>query len=534
MSKVFNMVGGGGGPAASIFVTGLSETDTVTATKGSKTLTGKWTQKSNPLAHGLPDGYTELTYIESTGTQYIDTEVNGAGTLRFEVDCVTNNDVSSSNFGTIFGLRSNSDYNSAYDYALNTYPATEGGSFQSGKANGATCVNPRFVTGERCKISYLGDIFTSSNGTETSYAASDFTSSYNITVFAKNVAGTIKEYGKTIIYSLKLYSESTLIRNFIPSKRNSDSVIGLYDLVTSTFFENAGTGTFTAGAEVPQTIDGFLISKIKDFGTWTVNATNGTNTATQDVLVDVITEYVIYMELKNYLMLYDFGDECEDVTGGWTDGLLNDNNNIYPYLRYIRTQLRIDASEYTKCAINVSFGNSTDIGGNGILVGDTPPNVQSWRALNPSDIQTSGLSVHNMNANEGYFHIGVDNGTMTSNSVTKNQNNIYVYTRSGSSFVRELYMYNFALCKQDDWLTLCTKAGITAPSDLATLIADTTSIAAILANEEAVKFAVSNCTGDFMVSFVASSACLTALTSSPYESVIRANRHWAKFLAMVQ
>ena len=60
---------------------------------------------------------------------------------------------------------------------------------------------------------------------------------------------------------------------------------------------NAGTGTFTAGPEVPQTIDGFLIKSIRDLGTWTVTATDGSNTATQDVLVDVITEYEIEMSL---------------------------------------------------------------------------------------------------------------------------------------------------------------------------------------------------------------------------------------------
>ena len=35
---------GAGGEKASITVTGLSETDTVTATNGSKTITGVWTQ----------------------------------------------------------------------------------------------------------------------------------------------------------------------------------------------------------------------------------------------------------------------------------------------------------------------------------------------------------------------------------------------------------------------------------------------------------------------------------------------------------
>ena len=75
MSKVFNMVGGGGGATASIFVKGLSQTDTVTATNGSKTKVGVWTQILNP-AYVVPDGYTQLEYIESSGTQYIDTEIS--------------------------------------------------------------------------------------------------------------------------------------------------------------------------------------------------------------------------------------------------------------------------------------------------------------------------------------------------------------------------------------------------------------------------------------------------------------------------
>lgn len=60
----------------------------------------------------------------------------------------------------------------------------------------------------------------------------------------------------------------------------------------------------------------WLIDGLRDLGTWTVTATNGTQTVTQDVLVDVITEYEITMAYRFYL--YNEGDECEDVTGGWT------------------------------------------------------------------------------------------------------------------------------------------------------------------------------------------------------------------------
>jgi hypothetical protein len=38
------------------------------------------------------------------------------------------------------------------------------------------------------------------------------------------------------------------VRHYIPSK-NYNNEIGLYDLVTNTFFVNSGTGYFTAGSE---------------------------------------------------------------------------------------------------------------------------------------------------------------------------------------------------------------------------------------------------------------------------------------------
>jgi hypothetical protein len=57
------------------------------------------------------------------------------------------------------------------------------------------------------------------------------------------------------------------------------------------------------------------ITGIGDKGMWTVTATNGDETKTQDVLVDGAFEYEIEMYFK--LWLYREGDECEDVTGGW-------------------------------------------------------------------------------------------------------------------------------------------------------------------------------------------------------------------------
>ena len=308
-------VGGLGGPAASIKVMGMSQSDTVTAAMGSKTKTAKWVTVPNPALHGLPDGYTELESIESTGTQYIDTGVNVDNNLGVEMDFVNKSPISTTKgeFGSFFGgcklLNSSinirvwigtiktGSYAGVFDWNLTTY-------------NGGLSV------GTRMQLSLRNGIYTTSNGVSVTLPTATFDAAQNAYLFAANKGGTPFEHAKVLLYSCKVYSGDTLARNFIPAKRNSDGAIGLYDLVTTAFFPNAGTGVFTAGAEIQSSVSYWLIDGIRDFGTWTVTATNGTKTATQDVLVDVITEYEITMAYRFYL--YNEGDECEDVTGGWT------------------------------------------------------------------------------------------------------------------------------------------------------------------------------------------------------------------------
>ena len=57
------------------------------------------------------------------------------------------------------------------------------------------------------------------------------------------------------VYYLQITNNSSLVRNMIPVRRNTDNVLGMYDLVSRTFFTNSGTGTFVAGpvaSYVPQ------------------------------------------------------------------------------------------------------------------------------------------------------------------------------------------------------------------------------------------------------------------------------------------
>ena len=57
-------------------------------------------------------------------------------------------------------------------------------------------------------------------------------------------------YSKIKMYSCKIYVAWTLVRDFIPCYRKSDSVIWMYDFVNKVFYTNAGTWTFTKWPDV--------------------------------------------------------------------------------------------------------------------------------------------------------------------------------------------------------------------------------------------------------------------------------------------
>ena len=73
--------------------------------------------------------------------------------------------------------------------------------------------------------------------------------SLTILLFAERNDNNAINKGRVKIYDFKLKENNLIILDLIPSKRKSDNVIGMYDLVSRQFFTNAGTGTFTAGHE---------------------------------------------------------------------------------------------------------------------------------------------------------------------------------------------------------------------------------------------------------------------------------------------
>ena len=181
----------------------------------------------------LPIEYQEVEYIESTGTQYIDTGVKVKPNLFYDIKLKHND------FGGMFGRYSDSSGANIISQTISNMTAVNYGSTSSYYRYEI----PIQLAFSVCKLKILDNKFY----------FNDALISDNINKTLPNTEETFflfrqsSIYGRGRIYYVKLYDNNTLIRDFVPCYRKSDSVIGLYDLVDRVFYINSGYGSFKIG-----------------------------------------------------------------------------------------------------------------------------------------------------------------------------------------------------------------------------------------------------------------------------------------------
>ena len=189
----------------------------------------------------LPDGYTQLEYIESTGTQYIDTRFYPNQDTRIIIDAQALS--MSPEYFCIFGTRGSTN-SKRYEFLKS------GQSFYSpyNTSAGSTMAG----TTVRGTIDKNKNITSFNEATFSTQNYSYFECDKSLLIFACNSNGNATLHGSIRVYSCKIYDNGTLVINLLPCKNNS-GVVGLFDTVNNQFFENAGTGSFIAGPEIIQT-----------------------------------------------------------------------------------------------------------------------------------------------------------------------------------------------------------------------------------------------------------------------------------------
>lgn len=189
----------------------------------------------------LPEGYTELEYIQSSGGQYIDAGVFATTKTRVVTDFEPTQLPASTN--GIFGTR---DVNSSTSEKMFCLLLQNNSRFRTDYF-GTSVVIPDIPPLQRISVDKNENI-TTINGTvfENTESSGIIQSEYPMGIFCYNRAGYFAARQPMKLFFFKIYDNGTLVRDFVPCTTPSGDV-GLYDLVGNQFYANAGTGTFTAG-----------------------------------------------------------------------------------------------------------------------------------------------------------------------------------------------------------------------------------------------------------------------------------------------
>lgn len=289
----------------------------------------------------INDGFTQLEYIESDGTQWIDTEIAPNNSTGVLLEASVPN---ASKENRLIGVK-DSD-NLGFSIGANSGKVSFSfGNAISPKSDWNISNNTKFTA----KLNYLGDRKAVAN-TGSEFALSTLSSGLSETMilFGQHNNGISTSISR--IYNCKISDDETLVRDFIPAIRNKDNAIGMFDNITGMFFTNTGSGDFIAGPEVEEeiTMEG-KTTNLFDKNTvfrGAISSADGTIATRNDFIA---TDYIkikgntsYYFDCKifsNFIIGLAFYDENKTFISGVNGfGMLNSKTAVSPanavYLRH--------------------------------------------------------------------------------------------------------------------------------------------------------------------------------------------------------
>lgn len=188
----------------------------------------------------IPSNVKLTEYLQSSGTQYIDTGITNSSSDNIVLQANVSYDTVSpanqimgfsGNAGNGIGLSGSAWWEAS---SFGTAVANTLYSIQWG-VNGTSwnrTVNGKTVTGTRSLYTFSRNMIL-------------FASGYDVT----STSHTIDYYCHCKLYDAQIKVNGVLVRDFKPCY-DPDGIACLYDEVTQTYFYNMGTGNFVAGGEL--------------------------------------------------------------------------------------------------------------------------------------------------------------------------------------------------------------------------------------------------------------------------------------------
>ena len=267
-----------------------------------------------------PDAFLE--YIEATGSQYIDTDVNAETGLKAWVDFAwASGDISGKDWSLLDATINNSDSNKRTRFLM-CHMSNKKPFFGYGKQRGNPSGAVDFVGGERCEIItdmtdpdslelYQDGVKTFSEEDLETFKTNGVVNLHlNLFVFACNLSGVPKWYSQGKLYELKIWKnnlesgELELIRHYLPCKKGRRA--GLYDKVHGTISfsysnEDDSNEDFIAGPElvaVPSYLEGADDQMKAKYNAWAATYGPDTTGEHEAAFLLNVTQTATPVELK--------------------------------------------------------------------------------------------------------------------------------------------------------------------------------------------------------------------------------------------
>lgn len=222
----------------------------------------------------LPTNVNFVEYLESTGTQYINTGIYN--------DELTDVKAKITKKGSYLSFGARSSYNNGYHNSL--YQGFGNSNAATFLKTGNTYINPtQFDTTVSSTIGlavesesgYSANTYWAvlkQTGTIKSTTLQAGTSDYPQILFGINHAGSVT-YGQVIIFRITYYQDKVPIADYLPCL-DPNGVACMWDNIAQEYVYNDGTGDFLYGNTVtPTQLED--VYYLKANGTWTVNVSGG-------------------------------------------------------------------------------------------------------------------------------------------------------------------------------------------------------------------------------------------------------------------
>lgn len=321
----------------------------------------------------LPEGYTQLEYIQSSGTQYIDTGFIPTNNTNLEVDFYP---TVAQDAGGIAWCETT--------FGQNMYGIDMIGSLFGTQSN----LDHKFPASARHIVKIEDGVFTDNGVRYWTPNMQTFTAGAALCIFAAGLPNGPTQYFIGRIFGLRLWQDDTIIRDFVPCTHLSGSV-GLYDLVGKKFYGNVGTGAFVAGPTVsPDGSDKNTLlllhgEDLFDSSIYNVPiANNGVQISTEQSKFGSSSLYfngASYLTINTDLMNLDFN---LDWTLEWWDYALSGNGTSSAVFRMQNGNYGLITYSLHENKVRIFAG---DTGGWGFIpvttIGDALTNVWVHRAI---------------------------------------------------------------------------------------------------------------------------------------------------------